>query len=289
MSRPTALDEARAGYAQDLARRSGATDPRIERIFELVPREAFLPPGPWLVSDENRLLETPDADPVHLYRNALVVLDRAQGINNGEPLLHASWIVAAAPQPGETVTHVGAGGGYYTAILSMLVLPAGRVLAYEVDAGLAQAARRNLLPFDNVTLIEADAVEADLEPSDLIYVNAGVVAPPSAWLRALKLGGRMIFPWRPDERIGLAVMVTRGKRGFAAEVIGGAWFIPCEGASDDALTIRRPSAGEARNVRAVVLAEQAAPDATAVAIYPDLWFSSQLPQKPVDPRIPRAQ
>ena len=135
------LDEARALYARMMAAASGSTDPRLERIFELVPREAFLPPGPWHIMVEHRLVETPSADPALLYQNALVVLDRQKGINNGEPFLHAAWIGAVAPGAGETVTHIGAGGGYYTAILSMLVLPDGKVVAYEIDATLAQAAQ----------------------------------------------------------------------------------------------------------------------------------------------------
>ena len=111
---------------------------------------------------EHRLVETPSADPALLYQNALVVLDRQKGINNGEPFLHAAWIGAVAPSPGETVTQVGAGGGYYTAILSMLVLPGGKVVAYELDAALAEAARQNLAPFENVTVVHENAVEADL-------------------------------------------------------------------------------------------------------------------------------
>ena len=144
------LEEARILYARMMAAASNSTDPRLERAFEPVPREAFLPPGPWHIMVEHRLIETPSADPAQLYQNALVVLDRQKGINNGEPFLHAMWIGAVAPQPGETVTQVGAGGGYYTAVLSMLVLPDGKVVAYEIDAGLAHAARRNLIPFENV-------------------------------------------------------------------------------------------------------------------------------------------
>ena len=55
-------------------------------------------------------------------------------------------------EPGETVIHIGAGGGYYTAALSMLVEPGGKVFAYEIDARLAEMARRNLAPYGNVTL-----------------------------------------------------------------------------------------------------------------------------------------
>ena len=153
------LDEARALYARMMAAASGSSDPRLERIFELVPREAFLPPGPWHIMVEHRLVETPSADPALLYQNALVVLDRQKGINNGEPFLHAAWIGAVAPGPGETVTQVGAGGGYYTAVLSMLVLPGGKVVAYELDAALAQAAQQNLDPFENVTVLHEDAVD----------------------------------------------------------------------------------------------------------------------------------
>ena len=102
MSRPSnRLDEARTLYARMMAAASGSADPRLERIFELVPREAFLPPGPWHVMVEHRLVETPSADPALLYQNALVVLDRQKGINNGEPFLHAGWIGATAPGPGE--------------------------------------------------------------------------------------------------------------------------------------------------------------------------------------------
>src|SRR4029450_12258648 len=110
----------------------------------------------------------------------------------GEPFLHAAWIGAVAPGAGETVTQVGAGGGYYTAILSMLVLPGGKVVAYELDAALSQAAQQNLEPFENVTVLHADAVTAKLPRSDVIYVNAGVVAPPRHWLQALKPGGRLV-------------------------------------------------------------------------------------------------
>lgn len=271
------LDEARTLYARMMAAASGSSDPRLERTFELVPREAFLPPGPWHIMVEHRLVETPSADPAHLYQNALVVLDRQKGINNGEPFLHASWIGAVAPQPGETVTHIGAGAGYYTAMLSMLVLPDGRVLAYEIDNALAEAARRNLVPFENVTVLEANAVEAALEPSDIIYVNAGVVAPPASWLTALKPGGRLVFPWRPRNDVGLAMLVRPAGEDFAARILGGAWFIPCSGAANEAATIRRPGRGETRRVQSIVLSAQREPDSSAIAIYPDLWFSSQPP------------
>jgi len=44
-------------------------------------------------------------------------------------------IAAAAPRAGEHVVHVGAGVGYYTAILAHMVGGSGRVTAIEFDGG----------------------------------------------------------------------------------------------------------------------------------------------------------
>ncbi len=269
------LAEARALYGRMMAAASGSTDPRIGQVFETLPREAFLPPGPWHMLVAQQYVETPSADPVHLYRNALVALDTERGINNGEPFLHAIWIGAVAPRPGETVIHIGAGGGYYTAALAMLVEPGGKVFAYEIDAQLAEMAKRNLEPYENVTLIQADAVTARLRRADIIYVNAGVIAPPVRWLKSLKLRGRMIFPWRPAPEIGLAVLAGRSSTGFPVRIVGSSWFIPCSGASDRALSLKTPTPHEVRASRSIVLTAERAPDDTATAIYPDVWFSSE--------------
>ncbi|MET0576073.1 MAG: SAM-dependent methyltransferase [Mesorhizobium sp.] len=268
------LAEVRRLYAQLMAAASGSTDPRLERIFELVPREAFLPAGPWHIRHNGRNVETPGADPAFLYQNTMVVLDAEKGINNGEPFLHAAWIGKAAPRAGDTVTHIGAGTGYYTAILAMLVLPKGRVHGFELEKHLAARARLNLEPFENAGVTAADAVTRKLPRSDLIYVNAGVVAPPVQWLAALKPGGRMVFPWRPAEKIGFAVLATNTTAGFSCEPFMPSWFIPCVGASAVGDNDRRPSPSQARRTRSIHITAECPPDDTATAIFGDVWFSS---------------
>lgn len=271
------LEEARGFYARQMAAASRSADPRLERVFSTVPREAFLPPPPWHVLVGDNLVETPGTDPAYVYQNSLIVLDARKGINNGEPFLHAGWIGAVAPQPGEHVVHIGAGMGYYTAILSMLVLDGGMVTAFEIDPWLAAAAARNLEPFDNAIVVNADAVTTKLPPADIVYVNAGVVAPPVPWLQALKPGGRLVFPWRPARDIGIAMLVTRLAAGFSAQPLSRAWFIPCIGASEEGHTIRRPGYRSAWKARAIVLDSDRGSDDSAVAAYPGLWFSSQPP------------
>ena len=276
------LDQVRGFFAQMMAAASGSADPRLERVFELVRREAFLGPGPWhilgsgpwLVNVDQKYVETPDTDPVYLYQNVLVALDAVRHINNGEPFLHARWIGAVSPQVGETICHIGAGTGYYTAVLSVLSQPGGAVHAFEIKEEFAQKARGNLAPFEGISVITGDATKLPLPPSDVIYVNAGVVAPPPSWLQALRPQGRMIFPWRPSQAVGLALVVTRGRNGFAVKPLMNSYFIPCVGASDADVCLKAPDEDKAWSVRSVWLSAEREPDETAVAIYEHLWFSS---------------
>jgi protein-L-isoaspartate(D-aspartate) O-methyltransferase len=272
--RRASLGEVRKVYAQLMAKASQSDDPRLERIFELVPREAFLPPGPWQIMVDQHYVQTPSADPAYLYQNALVAIDAAKGINNGEPFLHAAWIGAVAPKAGETICHIGVGTGYYTALLSMLALPGGTVHAFEIDVDLARRARVHLKPFEIVSVTQGDATQLPLPPSDLIYVNAGVVAPPISWLRALRPDGRMIFPWRPSAKVAITMLITRSGLGFEARPLMPAWFIPCVGASNADDCTKVPTGREARAVRSVRLLDDQLPDETAVAVYKDIWFSA---------------
>ena len=268
------LDSVRGFFAKLMAAASGSSDPRLERIFELVPREAFMGPGPWHIQAGRQYVPTPDNDPRHLYQNVLVALDSDKGINNGEPFLHARWIGLAEPQSGEHVVHIGAGTGYYTAILSMLVLPNGHVDAYEIDESLAVEAKRNLQPFENVSVVAGNAVSLRLPPCDLIYVNAGVSELPHHWLEALKPGGRLVFPWCPTDGGGVAVVVKRTADGFAAKPIMPVRFIPCVGAS--ATVPGDETAPEtAWRLRSVHIRAARPPDASAIAVYQRIWFSSE--------------
>jgi len=257
------IEDIRKFYARLMAANAGSPDPRLEAAFAEVPREAFLGPGPWTIIAGNGKIMTPSADPVHIYQNVLVALDADKGINNGEPFLHAMWIGKLAPKPGEAVAHIGAGTGYYTAVLARLVSPGGTVTAFELDNNLANLARQNLEAFGNATVIHGDAVTTPLPLSDIIYVNAGVAAPPAGWLKALRPDGRMIFPWRPAERVPLAVLVTRTEKGFACDPFMRSWFIPCVGAS-----VAGPAAK-------IPTRDQAARNRTATAIFGDVWFSSR--------------
>lgn len=271
------IQQARNFYAALMAGAGRSSDPRFEAIVRDVPREDFLGPGPWKIVSGSRYVDTPDDNPAFLYQNVLVALDVDRRINNGEPFLHARWIGAVAPQPGEHVSHIGAGTGYYSALLSRFVEPGGHVDAYEIDDRLATEANRNLESYGNVTVLAADAVTHPLQPSDVIYVNAGVADLPAEWVKALKPGGRLLFPWCPMDGMGLALLVTARNGGLDAKPLMPVAFIPCFGAGQSSRPQPELDMSRMWKVRSVLPVADRRPDETAVAIFDDYWFSTDSP------------
>lgn len=144
---PKDLAIVRRTYARHILAEANVRSAPLERAFAAVPREAFLGRGPWQILRWGRgYVPTPSADPLYLYADLVVPIRPQDRINNGEPSFHARLMAALAPRPGEHIVHVGAGTGYYTAVLAELVGSAGRVTAFEVDKNLAARARRNLTP-----------------------------------------------------------------------------------------------------------------------------------------------
>ncbi len=273
MSKNT-LETYRSEYAEQIARLTDLRDRRIEQAFAAIPREDFLPPPPWTTISAGIAVQTHDI--AGIYDNVLVAIDQGRGINNGEPALHAAWLEAVGPQPGETVIHVGAGTGYYTAIQARLVEPGGHVEAFEFEADLAAKAEQNLSGYSNVTVHAGSAFGRPLPEADVIYVNAGVMAPDVEWLKALRPGGRLIFPWQPRKGWGPAVLVRRLSGGFSAKSLMTVGFISCSGAAEKRSKHNFTEADLA-GVQSIWLREDRSPDQTAIAVYDQIWFSSAKP------------
>jgi protein-L-isoaspartate(D-aspartate) O-methyltransferase len=228
--------------------------------FASTPREHFLGPGPWHIFTIAGYIETPTDDPTFLYHDVSIALSREKQLNNGQPAMHAACLASLKINPGDAIVHIGAGTGYYTAMLSKLTGPSGKVFAYEIDGNLAGRAIKNLENFSNVTVLVESGSEAALTKCDVIYINAGATDPVDSWLDALKPGGRLLFPLTPAEIVGQSVpgMMLRVCReenaSFSARFVCAATFTPCIGARNSDTAARLTAAfarGNARDVRSL--------------------------------------
>jgi protein-L-isoaspartate(D-aspartate) O-methyltransferase len=240
-----ALVALRRAYAKALADAVGG-DERLEHAFAAVRRETFLGSGPWLAYDlaSRGYVATASDDPKLLYTNQLFAIAPERQINNGEPALHAYLLRHAAPRAGEHVVHVGAGVGYYSAIMAELVGSSGAVTAIEYEADIAERARANLRIYPHARVIAGDGSSAAFDAADVIYVNAGATRPADIWLDRLKDGGRLVLPLTTRDgfsadaaamrRRGGVFLIERAGTTYNAHWISPVAIYPCAGMRDDA-------------------------------------------------------
>ncbi|MGH9888957.1 MAG: protein-L-isoaspartate O-methyltransferase family protein, partial [bacterium] len=135
------LDDFRSVFAQMVVARGGCPANReVLRAFSTVPRHLFVGTGPWAVIEDGTCTGTDD--PALVYQD--VGLGLAPAIPTGLPSLHARMLDALSISQGEHIVQVGAGTGYFTAILAELTGATGRVDAFEIDGALAARAETNL-------------------------------------------------------------------------------------------------------------------------------------------------
>lgn len=234
---PTPVESARRHYAEELCRLNNISSPAILAAFSTVPRERFLGPGPWMIQRSETNWFSEDADPRHVYRDALIVLNERKRINNGQPSLWAIHLDLLRIRSGDCILHLGCGTGYYTAILAELAGPQGRVTAIEVDADLAARACVALEPWPQVTVLHTDGSCGPFDPADAIVVSAGATHPLPAWLASVKPGGKLLFPLTSARGQGTMAHLTRTRASrFAAALHGFVTFVDFEGARDPAIS-----------------------------------------------------
>jgi protein-L-isoaspartate(D-aspartate) O-methyltransferase len=227
------IESARRFFAKELCRLNGISSPAILAAFSTVPRERFAGHAPWTIQDSGAQTFTETVDPNDLYRDALIVLDPARRINNGQPSLWALHLGLLDIHPGDAVLHLGCGAGYYTAILAELVGRHGHIVAVEIDEALAARARMALEPWAQVTVVHADGACGPFDPADAIVASAGATHPLPAWLAALKPEGKLLFPLTPARGPGAMAYLTRKGAGvFTATLCGSVFFVDFEGARD---------------------------------------------------------
>ena len=236
-SEAVSIESARRFYAEELCRINRISSPAILAAFSTVPRERFVGPGPWMIQTSGTHWFTESADPRNVYRDALIVLDAAKRLNNGQPSLWAFHLSLLDVHPGDHILHLGCGTGYYSAILAELTGPHGKVVAVEIEDELAARARIALEPWPQVTVIEGDGAQGPFDPADVIVVSAGATHPLPAWLAALKPNGKLLFPLTSTRGPGTMAYLTRKSADlFAAMLCGSVFFVDFAGARDPAIS-----------------------------------------------------
>src|SRR5215470_14060396 len=185
---PEGLAVVRRAYARQMLGIGNIRNDRLELAFATIRREHFLGPEPWQIVQWPPGPLLPANDPVYVYQDVVLALAPERGVNNGSPSLHAKMLNDLAVEPGQHIAHIGAGAGYYTAMLAELTGASGRVTAIEFDATLAERARVNLAAWRQVKVIFGDGGSALSESVDRIYVNFAVGAPAASWIKQLKPG-----------------------------------------------------------------------------------------------------
>jgi protein-L-isoaspartate(D-aspartate) O-methyltransferase len=227
----------RRWYAEDLRLRIPIRHtPALADAFAAVPRERFLGPGPWTIIPDRLPREhftTPDCEPHWLYHDVLVAIDPARSLNNGMPSFWAHNLDHLDLKAGERILQVGAGTGYYSAVLAEIVGPHGRVTAVEFDADLAQRARANLSAWGQVDVVAGDGRAHDPGEVDAVVVFAGSTHPAPLWLDRLSECGRLVMPLTRTNWWGFVLRAARRGETFEAASIGWVGIFPCAGGRDD--------------------------------------------------------
>lgn len=223
----------------------------IVEAFAAVPRERFLGPAPWRILPENEPRHsflTPNDDLRWIYHDVLVALDHTQGLNNGLPSFWARVFDHLALKRGQRVMQVGAGTGYYSAVLAEIVGPNGRLIAIEFDSKLAATARVNLAPWAQIDVLHGDGRMHDPGEVDAIIVFAGSTHPAALWLDRLAAGGQLLMPLTGENWWGFLLHATRcrdydtdlivlpphrDQSRFHAVSIGSVGIFPCAGGRDE--------------------------------------------------------
>ncbi|MGJ4940310.1 protein-L-isoaspartate O-methyltransferase family protein [Bradyrhizobium sp. HKCCYLS1011] len=224
------ISAARRWYAEDLRRKTPVLrNLHVIDAFAAVPREPFVGPGPWRIIPQpyQEPFLTPDSDPLWLYHDVLVSIDASRNLNNGMPSFWARNFEQMDIARGTRVLQVGAGTGYYSAVLAEMVGPGGHVTAVEIDPMLAVQAKANLALWPQVEFVSGDGRAIDAGAFNAVIVFAGCTHPAPQWLDGLVEGGRLLMPLTTDSWSGFLLRVIRRGTCFAASSIGGVSIYPC--------------------------------------------------------------
>lgn len=129
------------------------------------------------------------------------------------PVIEGKILQAIQVKRSDKVLEVGAGSGYFAALLAAR---ADWVRTVEIEPALVTMAHENLKRYgvENVIVEEGDAIRGwpSNAPYDLIVVSGGVPFIPETLLQQIKVGGRL-FAFVGEPQLMTATLVTQVSEG----------------------------------------------------------------------------
>lgn len=210
-------------------------DAATEAAFLAVPRHLFLPEGLTLAQ-----AYADEAIPVKRGADGSVVSSASQ------PSMMALMLRQMRLRPGDNVLEIGAGTGYFAALIQNVVGEGGTVTTIEVDPEMAERAEHNLQRVSlggMVTVVAADGAlgYAPRASYDRIVATAALWDVPPAWIRQLKPDGLLVAPmWLEGMQVSAAFLVQPDGTLFSRSNIS-CGFIPLRGLAQGPRLSRRVS------------------------------------------------
>ncbi len=168
------VEQARFNMIEQQIRPWEVLDDRVLSLITEIPRENFVP-------EASRELAFADIGIPLIHEQEMM-----------QPKIEARLLQALAIQETDTVLEIGTGSGYLTALLAGM---AKQVYSIDIYPDFIAEATEKLAQsgIKNITLKTADATQPwkQNQPYDAIAITASYPTPPTEYLNALRIGGRL--------------------------------------------------------------------------------------------------